>query len=398
MSEIPVITSADIAGKKVFVRGDLNVPLADGRVADETRLKAILPTLRYIISNGGSVILASHLGRPGGVPDSDLSLSPVADMLEKFLNVPVLFAPDCVGKRVETMSAGLKSGQVLLLENLRFHPEEKDGDPDFAGSLAKLADIYVNDAFGTCHRNHASMTGVPAALGCGFAGFLVERELKIFSDLLDKPEKPFSLLLGGAKVSDKIDVIENLLERIDCLMIGGGMAFTFLSVFGYETGTSLLEKDKVKAASDIMDSAREKNVVVLLPVDVVVASSSDDTGSTRTVDVRSIPADKAGLDIGPETVQAFSRMIEKSGTVVWNGPMGLFEVPPFDSATRKLVLNLAEATKRGTRTIVGGGDSVRAVTESGMEGCMSFVSTGGGASLKLLQGKNLIAISALMGG
>ncbi len=394
----PVIEDADLRGKRVFLRADLNVPLNDRKIADETRIKAVIPTINYILNHGASLIVASHLGRPGGKVNTDLSLAPVAERLGELLGKKVLFAPDCIGVRVNTLAASMKGNDILLLENLRFHPEEKSGDMNFAGMLASNADVYVNDAFGTSHRSHASMTGVPKVLGGGFIGLLVQKELKVFSEILTSPARPFTLLLGGAKVSDKIPVIENLLPGLDHLLIGGGMAFTFMKEMGLNVGNSLLELDRLGAAGKILDDAGDYGVNIQFPSDIVVAPSTDRPDLASTVAANGIPEDQAGLDIGKETVDQFGEIIRSSRTVVWNGPMGVFEIPPFDRGTKGIAEALAEATDNGTVSVVGGGDSVRAIVESGLENRVTFVSTGGGASLKLLQGRELPALAALEGG
>lgn len=393
----PVIEDADLRGRKVFLRADLNVPMQDRSIADETRIRAVIPTINYILDHGASLIIASHLGRPGGRVSSDLSLAPVAERLGELLGKKVLFAPDCIGTRVNTLAASMNQDDILLLENLRFHPEEKTGDMNFAGMLASNADVYVNDAFGTSHRSHASMTGVPEVLGGGYVGLLVQKELKVFSEILSSPARPFALLLGGAKVSDKIPVIENLLPGLDHLLIGGGMAFTFMKEMGLGIGTSLLELDRLGAAGKILDDAGDYGVNINFPSDVVVAPSTDRSDLALTVQADEIPDNQAGLDIGEETVDKFGEIIRNSRTVVWNGPMGVFEIPPFDRGTRGIAEALAEATDNGTVSVVGGGDSVRAIVESGLENRITFVSTGGGASLKLLQGKELPALAALGG-
>ncbi len=393
----PSLRDTELAGRRVFLRADLNVPLKNGRVADDTRIRGVIPTIRLLLDSGASVVVASHLGRPGGARNPELSMAPVADRLEELLDMKVTFAPDCIGARVNTLRASMKPGDVLVLENLRFHPEEKEGDEQFARQLAGNADVYVNDAFGTSHRAHASMVGVPGMLGGGYAGLLVQRELEVFDEMLSNPTRPFTLVLGGAKVSDKIPVIDNLLPRLDHLLIGGGMAFTFMKEMGMEVGSSLLELDRLGAARKIMDDAGEMGVEVLLPSDIVVAPSTDRCDQARTVPSDSMPHQEMGLDIGPGTVAEFGEVISGSSTVVWNGPMGVFEIPPFDLGTRGLASVMAEATEHGTFTVVGGGDSVRAVTEAGLEKRISFVSTGGGASLKLLQGEELPALAALKG-
>jgi phosphoglycerate kinase len=394
----PVIRDLQTRGRKVFLRADLNVPLASGQIADDTRIRAMLPTLRFLLEQGSSVILASHLGRPKGSVNPDLSLRPIAEKLSELLRIKVIFAPDCVGPYVEQMASTLGLGDTLLLENLRFHPEEENCEEGFSRKLASLAELYVNDAFGTCHRKHASMCGIPRVLGGGSIGFLVERELDVFDSILSFPDKPFTLLLGGAKVADKIPVIRHLLDRIDNLLVGGGMAFTFLRAMGRETGTSIVEEGSLDTAAGIIEDARNMGVNVMLPFDLVVAHSSAEGAYARMVPADGIPPDQAGLDIGAETAEAFAGVIRESGTVVWNGPMGLFEVPPFDNSTRIIASTLAEATSRGTTTVVGGGDTVRAVVESGVVNRLTWVSTGGGASLKLLGGKELPALKALEGG
>lgn len=393
----PVLKDAELRGRKVFLRADLNVPLEDGRIADDTRIKAIIPTVNYLLDSGASVIIASHLGRPGGTIHHELSLAPVADRLAELLGKKVSFAPDCIGARVNTLAASLQPGDILLLENLRFHPEEKKNDIDFARKLASNSDIYVNDAFGTIHRSHASLTGIPEVLRGGYIGLLVEKELKVFLEMLSSPARPFSLLIGGAKVSDKIPVIENLLPRLDHLMIGGAMAFTFMKEKGLDVGTSLLEYDRLGAARKLFDDAERFDVNIHLPVDIVAAPSAARPDLAQTVPADAIPYDMAGLDIGPETVEEFGKIIRNSCTVVWNGPMGVFEIPPFDCGTRGVAMTLAEVTGDGTLTVIGGGDSVRAVVEAGLSDKITFVSTGGGASLKLLQGVELPALTVLGG-
>jgi len=393
----PKITDADIKGKRVFLRADMNVPIHDGKILDDKRMKAVFPTINYILERGASVVIASHLGRPGGKVVPELSLKPFVGRLQEFLDCKVLFAPDCVGARVKTLADALKPGEILLLENLRFHSEEMDNNPAFAAELASLADIYVNDAFGTCHRSHASMVGVPEIFGGGFIGFLIKKELRIFGFVLKNPARPLTLILGGAKVSDKIPVIDNLLPHLDYILIGGGMLFTFLKARGYEIGGSLLEEDRVEAAVDIIGKTAELRVNFRLATDVVVASSPDSGSDTEVVSIREIPDDKTGFDIGPASVEMFAEVIQKSRTIVWNGPMGLFEKKPFGAGTLGIATALADATVSGALTIIGGGDSARAVKEAGFAKNVTFVSTGGGASLKLLQGKELPALKVLKG-
>ena len=391
----PVLEDTDFAGRRVFLRADLNVPLEDGRVADDTRIIGSLPTIRYLVDHGAMVIIASHLGRPIGMVDPALSLAPVAKRLEELLGRKVSFAPDCIGARVQTLVEAMKPGDVLMLENLRFHAGEKTDNPEFASELAALADVYVNDAFGTAHRAHASLTGVPSVLGGGFIGRLVEKELRMFRGVLQDPARPFTLLLGGAKVSDKVPVIENLLDRLDTILVGGGMSFTFMKALGFDIGTSILETELVDTAGKIIKNASERGVRLILPHDVIVAPSPDMAIEARTVPSDSIPPGMKGLDIGPSTVREFTEVVKASGTVVWNGPMGLFEIPPFNIATLEMARAMAMSTVTGAITVVGGGDTVRAVSEAGLAEGITFVSTGGGASLKLLQGRSLVALRPL---
>lgn len=387
----PSIRGVRTGGRTVFLRADLNVPVENGRVMDDGRITASLPTLKHILDQGSPVVLASHLGRPKGVPEARYSMAPVAERLSELLeDYEVLFINKVCGRRVEAMAKGLFPGQVLLIENLRFHPGEEQNDRDFSRALAGLADIYVNDAFGTCHREHASTAGVPEAMGGGFAGLLVEKELEAFGRMVTHPRKPFTVLMGGAKVSDKVAMIQHVLPRLDNLLIGGAMAFTFCRAKGVATGKSLVEEDRIDTAREIMEAARNAGVNLVLPVDYVCARNPQE--EPITTPWNRIPEDMAGYDIGPESVRLFRDVLLKSGTVVWNGPMGLFEVPPFDSATRETAGILAEATLAGAVTIVGGGDSLRAVTEAGALDKVTHASTGGGASLELLQGRELPAL------
>ena len=387
----PSIRGVRTGGRTVFLRADLNVPVENGRVMDDGRITASLPTLKYLLDQGSPVVLASHLGRPKGAPEPRYSMAPVAGRLSELLEeYEVLFIDRVSGRRVEAMARGLFPGQVLLIENLRFHPGEEQNDREFSRALAGLAELYVNDAFGTCHREHASTAGVPEAMGGGFAGLLVEKELEAFGRMVTHPRKPFTVLMGGAKVSDKVAMIQHVLPRLDDLLIGGAMAFTFCRARGVATGKSLVEEDRVGTAGEIMEAARRSGVNLVLPVDFVCARSPREEPVTTPWD--RIPEDMAGYDIGPESVRLFREVIMKSGTVVWNGPMGLFEVPPFDAATREVAGMLAEATVAGAVTIVGGGDSLRAVTEAGALEKVTHASTGGGASLELLQGNELPAL------
>ncbi|MFY9233696.1 MAG: phosphoglycerate kinase [Fimbriimonadaceae bacterium] len=383
------VRDVDTNGKRVLVRCDFNVPLENGQITDDRRVTEALPTITYLIDQGAVVILASHLGRPKGGPSPEFSLRPIAELLSQLLGRKVSLLPDSVGPAVEEACSLAKPGDVLLLENVRFHPEEEANDPAFARSLAKLADIYVNDAFGTAHRAHASTEGI-AHLLPAVAGFLIEKEINFLGAALDDPERPFVAVLGGAKVKDKIDVIENLLPKVDYILIGGGMAFTFLKAQGHEIGGSILDEGSIEYCQRVLSDEPDK---IQLPTDVVVAAKIDASEAGRVVAVDDIPPDQLGLDIGPETQEQFGRLIEKAGTVVWNGPMGVFEMKPFEAGTRALAEAMARC--KGT-TIVGGGDSAAAIEKFGLAGKVSHVSTGGGASLEFLEGKELPGIAALL--
>ena len=385
----------DPRGRRVLVRVDFNVPLEGGRVADDMRISASLPTVRDLIGRGGRVVLMSHLGRPDGRPNPKYSLKPVAIRLAELLGQPVGFAEDCVGAAAESQAGALADGQVLLLENLRFHPEEEANDPGFADRLARLGQAYVNDAFGAAHRAHASTTGVPQRLKPAVAGHLMKRELEILGRLLEHPDHPFVAVLGGAKISGKIDVITSLLNRVDRLLIGGAMMFTFLKALGKATGRSLVEDDRVAMARQVLDDARRRNVLLLLPVDVVVSTATDGSAPARTVDVDAIGPADIGVDMGPRTVAAFAEAAKDARTVLWNGPMGIFEVPEFARGTMAVAHALADAAGRGATVVVGGGDSVAAVRQSGLADRFTHLSTGGGASLELLEGKVLPGVAAL---
>ncbi len=395
-----------LKGKRVMMRVDFNVPLtSDKTVADDKRIVAALPSIKKVVDEGGKAILMSHLGRPGGQVAPEFSLKPVADHLGTLLGKPVVFAPDCVGDEVDALVAKMNDGDVLLLENLRFHPEEegkKDGakmTPEerqwFIDGLAKNADLYVDDAFGTAHRAHASMSGVPEKLGQGAAGYLLQKELEYFAKVFDAPERPLLAILGGAKVSDKILVIENLLEKVDSLMIGGAMAYTFLKAKGIAVGNSRVEEDFVEKAKEYIEKAKAKNVTLLLPVDHVVASEFPADGVDVTPQVtegEAIADGMMGLDIGPKSVELYVAEVKKSKTVIWNGPMGVFEVKGFDNGT----YTLAEAIAEGDCvSVVGGGDSASAAKKSGHGSKFSHISTGGGASLELMEGKLLPGVAAL---
>ncbi|MBD3386001.1 phosphoglycerate kinase [candidate division KSB1 bacterium] len=401
-----IIDDLDLQGKRVLVRVDFNVPLTDdGKVGDDKRIVAALPTIKKVIHKGGKAILMSHLGRPKGKVKPELSLKPVAGHLSNLLNQNVGFAPDCVGDKTGQMVSQMNNGDVLLLENLRFHPEEegkKDGEKMskeerqwFIDGLAGLADLYVDDAFGTAHRAHASMSGVPEKLGQGAAGYLLQKELDYFSKVFDNPDRPLMAILGGAKISDKLNVIENLMKRVDAIFIGGAMAYTFLKAQGKSVGNSMVEEDFVEKAKELLETAKEKNVGFFLPLDHVIATQfpkSDSPVEGKTTDDASIPEGNMGLDIGPRTIEKYNKELQKAKTIVWNGPMGVFEVKGFDKGTRAIAETLA---KSDAITVIGGGDSASAVKKFGFADEMSHISTGGGASLELMEGKELPGVAAL---
>lgn len=386
------VRDINVTGRKVLVRVDFNVPLdkKTNEITDDTRIRAALPTIRYLVERKARVILCSHLGRPKGVTPA-LSLKPVATRLAKLLGQPVQTADDCVGPGAEAAAAALADGGVLLLENLRFHDEEEKNDPAFARSLASLAEVYVNDAFGTAHRAHASTAGVTAYLPA-VAGFLMEKELEYLGKALGDPARPFVMIVGGAKVSDKIVMLDNILARVDALVIGGGMANTFLKAQGHDVGGSKVEDDQLDFARGLLVRARERGVHLLLPSDAVVAEKFEAESPHRTVSVDQVPKGWLMLDIGPETVRRFSEEIGRARTVVWNGPMGVFEFPAFAAGTKAIAALLA---KIDATTIIGGGDTAAAVEQQGLAGKMTHVSTGGGASLEFLEGKTLPGVAAL---
>jgi phosphoglycerate kinase len=388
---MPLMTvrDIDVRGKRVFVRVDFNVPLENGLITDDTRIRAALPTVNYLVENGAIVVLASHLGRPKGKRNEAFSLAPVAARLEQLLDRKIAFASDCIGSAVEALVHSQKPGAIVLLENLRFYAEEEQNDPGFAQQLAKLADIYVNDAFGTAHRAHASTRGIADFLPVKVAGFLMQKEVDIMGKALAKPDRPFVAIIGGAKVSDKITVIENLLPKVDALIIGGGMANTFLSALGYQTAKSLVETDKVATAKELLAKANGK---IHLPTDLVVAAEFNADADHKIVAANAIPDGWMALDIGPDSANAFSEIIQAAQTVIWNGPMGVFEMPAFSRGTMAVAQAMADS--QGC-TIVGGGDSVAAIEAGGLAGRMTHVSTGGGASLEFLEGRELPGVSCL---
>ena len=388
----PYATVKDISwqGKRALVRVDFNCPIKDGKVTDDTRIRAALPTLKYLLEHGAALVLMSHLGRPKGKRNMDYSLGPVATQLSESLGQTVTLAPDCVGSEVEELARALKPGEVLLLENLRFHPEEEANDGAFAAQLGKLGDVYVNDAFGTAHRAHASTHGVASHL-LAVSGFLMEAELAHLGELLGNPQKPFVAILGGAKVTDKIGVLESLVSKADVVLIGGGMSFTFLKAAGHEIGKSLCEPD-LDVARRIVKKAADSGVKLLLPVDVVISTAIEGGSTPQNVDVDKIPSDQIGLDIGPKTAALFAEQVAQAKTIFWNGPMGVFEKKPFDMGT--LAVANAVALSPG-RSCVGGGDSAAAVAQMGLADKITHVSTGGGASMEFLEGRELPGVAVL---
>jgi phosphoglycerate kinase len=390
------VADLNLESRRVLMRVDFNVPLENGRVANDDRIIAALPTIRHVVENGGRLVLMSHLGRPKGERVPDMSLKPCRDRLAELLNSEVAFVDDCVGETVEAAVQGMAAGDVLLLENLRYYNEETENDTQFSSRLARLGDVYVNDAFGTAHRAHASTVGVTAYIDQRAAGYLMMKELKYLGGVMENPDRPFVAILGGAKISGKIDVISNLLPKVDRILIGGGMTFTFFKAMDLEIGRSLLEEEKVDLARDLLEQAGDK---IVLPVDCMVSDQFDfkalRVGKLQSVSADAIPADAYGLDIGPDSIERAKELLKDARTIVWNGPMGVFEISDTARGTFAVAGMLAEATDRGAVTVIGGGDSAAAVNQAGVADRVSHVSTGGGASLEFMEGKTLPGVAAL---
>ena len=391
------IEDLKLEGQRVLTRVDFNVPLNDNlQITDNGRIKGALPTIRHIVEQGGKAILMSHLGRPGGERIESMSLKPAAEELSELLGQKVILAQDCIGQEVETLVNGMKNGDVVLLENLRFHKAETKNETDFCKELGKLGDVYVNDAFGTAHRAHASTAGVAEFIAESAVGYLIRKELRFLGGAVSEPKRPFAAILGGAKVSDKIKVIEKLLDKVQTLIIGGGMACTFMKAQGYEIGASLLEEDSLDYANELIYKAQEKGVELLLPVDAVIADSFNKNAETRVVSAADgAPESWLILDIGPQSAKIFCDAVSRAGTVLWNGPMGVFEMDAFAKGTFAIAQSLADATDKGAVTIIGGGDTAAAIQQSGLSERITHVSTGGGASLEFLEGKELPGVSAI---
>jgi phosphoglycerate kinase len=387
------VRDLDLKGKRIFMRVDFNVPLNDvGEITDDTRIQASLPTIKYIVERGGRLILASHLGRPKGKPNPKMSLKPAATRLAQLLGKPVAFAADCIGPEAEATAKALKDGDVLLLENLRFHPEEEKNDPEFAKKLATLAEVYVDDAFGSAHRAHASTEGITHYLSPCAAGLLMEKELEYLGKAVGHPERPYVAIVGGAKVSDKIELVQNLMKFADTLLIGGAMAYTFLKAQGVEVGLSKVEEDKLDLAHNLLQFAERRSIELRLPQDHIVAEKLDANAAAEVAPTRSIPANRLGVDIGPATRADYAARIAKAKTIVWNGPMGVFEIPQFAEGTLAIARAVADSS---AVSVVGGGDSVAAVKKAGVEAKITHISTGGGASLEFLSGITLPGVAAL---
>lgn len=397
------IKDIPLQGKKVLVRVDYNVPLDDTlKITNDKRIAATLPTIKYLLEQNCSIILMSHLGRPKGKVAASMTLKPVAQRLGELLSKTIKFAPDCVGPEVKKMSDELKSGEILLLENLRFHPEEEKNDSEFARELSSLGDVFVQDAFGTVHRAHASTEGIVKHMKLAACGFLVEKELSFLGETLEKPKRPFLAILGGAKVSDKIAVIENLLSKVDSFVIGGAMAYTFLRAEGIETGKSLVEEDKIAMAADIIKKAQEKKTSILIPIDHIIvdkvnfsAKKIEDGAQVKETEGTEIPSGFYGVDIGPMTLKRIAPVVLQAKTIIWNGPLGVFEIDRFSKGTVEIAKLVAQATESGAISVIGGGDSIAAVKKAGVDKKISHISTGGGASLEFLEGKDLPGIAVL---
>ena len=382
----------DVKGKRVFVRVDFNVPMEDGKVTDETRIRAAIPTIEYLVEQGAKVILASHLGRPKGEVNEDMRLTAVGSRLSELMARPVKKLDESIGAEVEAVIGEMEEGDIVLLENVRFHKGEEKNDEELSTAFARLADVYVNDAFGAAHRAHASTEGIAKFVPVAVSGFLMEKELEVLGQALSTPERPFTAIIGGAKVKDKIGVIENLLEQVDHLIIGGGLSFTFVKALGHDIGKSLLEEDKIQLAKSFIEKAKEKGVQLHMPIDAVVANEFSKDAETQVVDINAIPADWMGLDIGPKTATNYAEVIKQSKLIIWNGPMGVFEMDKFANGTKTVADAMAETAGY---TVIGGGDSAAAVEKFNVADKMDHVSTGGGASLELMEGKALPGIVAL---
>lgn len=389
------LNDVDLTDKTVLMRVDFNVPIQDGKITDDNRMVQALKSINFVVDAGAKLVLTSHLGRPGGSPDPEFSLKPVAEHLKTLVDVPVHFAEDCIGEKRTTVVDAAGMGEIVLLENVRFHEGEKKNDPDFAMKLAEGTDLFVNDAFGSSHRAHSSVAGVTQYLQPSVSGFLLEKEIQYLENTVNNPERPFVAILGGAKVSDKIGVIENLLDKVDTILIGGGMTYTFYKSQDIPTGDSIVEEDKVEMARDLIEKADREGVTLMLPVDSVVAKEFKNEAEHKVVDEHGIEDGWMALDIGPETAIAFGNVIRGAKTVVWNGPMGVFEMSNFADGTLEVAEALAEATDQGATSIIGGGDSASAIRKAGLEDRVSHVSTGGGASLEYLEGKELPGVAAL---